>query len=114
MSHAAKRTLDQTGDVRIEVGGLRAELRPRPRDDRRGGSMAGTGRDDAEGTALACLRGGGGNVMISARGQFHSGGGPPSAGSEVDGAGAEVGGTTAALSPAALEDGPPPVAPQTA
>lgn len=50
--------------------------------------MAGAGRD-AEGTAIAFFRGGGGSVMMSARGQFHSGSGPPSGGSVAEGAGAE-------------------------
>ena len=121
--------LDQTGDVGIDVGGLRAEPRRQLRGDRRGGgaSTAGAERDaDAGVTAFPfpfLREGGGERVMTSARGQFRSGGGPPSGGSVVaGGAGAdrwgiwEVEATTAALSLAALAlaDGPSPVAPHTA
>lgn len=120
---------DQTGDVGIDVGGLRAELRRQLRGDRRGGGASAVGavRDvDAGVTAFPFpffREGGGGSVMISARGQFHSGGGPPSGGNVVaGGAGAdrwgiwEVEATTAALSLRALvlADGPSPVAPHTA
>ena len=79
---------DQTGDAGVKAGGLRAELRPRPRDVRRGGSTAGAGCD-AEGTTIAFFRAGRGSVMMSGRGQSHSGGGPPSGGSVADGAGAD-------------------------
>lgn len=63
---------------------------------------------DAEGTAIAFFRAGGGSVMMSARGQFHSGGGPPSGGSVAEGRGAdrrgiwefaEIGGRTALSTP---------------
>jgi len=77
---------------------------------------------DAEGTAIAFFRAGGGSVITSARGQFHSGGGPPSGGRVAEGMGADrrgiwecaVPGERAALSAPPLEDGSAAEVPHTA
>jgi hypothetical protein len=68
------------------------------------------------------LRVGGGRVMMSARGQFHSGGGPPSGGRVAEGTGADrrgiwecaVPGERAALSPPPPEEGSAAEVPHTA
>ena len=122
----AKVNKAQIGDAGVKIGGLRAALRPRPRVLGGGrGSVVragGGGGRAAEGTATAFFRAGGGCDMMSARGQFHSGGGPLLGGSvAVDGAGAvrwgraEVGEKEAALyPPSPPEDGPAAEVPQTA